>query len=818
MIKKLILSAFAIFCSAGMLMAQSTMSDQQVLDYTKAAVAKGKSHTEIAKELALKGVTRTQAERVKKLYESQQNQKEGTNKKQTNRQITRNDSTYTQQQQLRTPALTTKIKKPIPAETKDRLVYSDADTTSISENDEVQIFGREIFQNRDLNFMPSENLATPKNYRLGPGDEVIIDIFGANQTTLRDEISPEGSINVDILGPIYLNGLTIEQANNFLKQRLSSIYAGLTSEGEQTDIRLSLGQIRSIMVNVLGEVANPGTYNISSFSTVLHALYTAGGVMGVGSLRDIKVVRNGKTVSSVDIYDLLINGSRQNDIRLEEGDVILVPAYKCLVEARGKVKRPMFFEMKEGESLEALINYAGGYESNAYTQSLTVIRQNGKEYEVCSVDNNEYGTFALKNGDEVEVGELLSRFNNRVKIDGAVYRKGLYQLGGKVTTVKSLIEKADGLLPEAFTTRAILHREKTDRSLEVVSVDLAGILNGTAPDIPLRNNDVLFVPSIYDLKDQGTLTIYGEVAKPGVFKYAENTTLEDLILQAGGLLESASTAQVDVARRVKNTNSLTAQSEIAETYSFSLKNGFVIEGEPGFILKPYDEVFVRTSPSYSEQQHVTVTGEVNFTGQFAMSEREQRISSIIKRAGGITDFAYTRGARLARRMTEEEITRAKEKLETLEQSGDSLKLDKKIEEYYYVGINLDKALANPGSDYDIVLHDGDRIEIPTYNNTVKISGTVLYPNTVTYDKKLSINDYIKMAGGYAQDANKKKVYVISMNGMVSKGRKHMDIEPGSEIVVPMKKKRPNTLQETMAIATTATSLATTIAAITALFK
>lgn len=818
MIKKLILSAFAIFCSAGMLMAQSTMSDQQVLDYTKAAVAKGKSHTEIAKELALKGVTRTQAERVKKLYESQQNQKEGTNKKQTNRQIARNDSTYTQQQQLRTPALTTKIKKPIPAETKDRLVYSDADTTSISENDEVQIFGREIFQNRDLNFMPSENLATPKNYRLGPGDEVIIDIFGANQTTLRDEISPEGSINVDILGPIYLNGLTIEQANNFLKQRLSSIYAGLTSEGEQTDIRLSLGQIRSIMVNVLGEVANPGTYNISSFSTVLHALYTAGGVMGVGSLRDIKVVRNGKTVSSVDIYDLLINGSRQNDIRLEEGDVILVPAYKCLVEARGKVKRPMFFEMKEGESLEALINYAGGYESNAYTQSLTVIRQNGKEYEVCSVDNNEYGTFALKNGDEVEVGELLSRFNNRVKIDGAVYRKGLYQLGGKVTTVKSLIEKADGLLPEAFTTRAILHREKTDRSLEVVSVDLAGILNGTAPDIPLRNNDVLFVPSIYDLKDQGTLTIYGEVAKPGVFKYAENTTLEDLILQAGGLLESASTAQVDVARRVKNTNSLTAQSEIAETYSFSLKNGFVIEGEPGFVLKPYDEVFVRTSPSYSEQQHVTVTGEVNFTGQFAMSEREQRISSIIKRAGGITDFAYTRGARLARRMTEEEITRAKEKLETLEQSGDSLKLDKKIEEYYYVGINLDSALANPGSDYDIVLHDGDRIEIPTYNNTVKISGTVLYPNTVTYDKKLSINDYIKMAGGYAQDANKKKVYVISMNGMVSKGRKYMDIEPGSEIVVPMKKKRPNTLQETMAIATTATSLATTIAAITALFK
>ncbi|MDD6472904.1 MAG: SLBB domain-containing protein [Bacteroidales bacterium] len=818
MIKKLILSAFAIFCSAGMLMAQSTMSDQQVLDYTKAAVAKGKSYTEIAKELALKGVTRTQAERVKKLYESQQDQKEGTNKKQTNRQITRNDSTYTQQQQLRTPALTTKIKKPIPAETKDRLVYSDADTTSTSENDEVQIFGREIFQNRDLNFMPSENLATPENYRLGPGDEVIIDIFGANQTTLRDDISPEGSINVDILGPIYLNGLTIEQANTFLKQRLSSIYAGLTSEGEQTDIRLSLGQIRSIMVNVLGEVANPGTYNISSFSTVLHALYTAGGVMGVGSLRDIKVVRNGKTVSSVDIYDLLINGSRQNDIRLEEGDVILIPAYKCLVEARGKVKRPMFFEMKEGESLEALINYAGGYDSDAYTQSLTVIRQNGKEYEVYSVDNNEYGTFVLKNGDEVEVGELLSRFNNRVKIDGAVYRKGLYQLGGKVTTVKSLIEKADGLLPEAFTTRAILHREKTDRSLEVLSVDLAGILNGTAPDIPLRNNDVLFVPSIYDLKDQGTLTIYGEVAKPGVFKYAGNTTLEDLILQAGGLLESASTAQVDVARRVKNTNSLTAQSEIAETYSFSLKNGFVIEGEPGFILKPYDEVFVRTSPSYSEQQHVTVTGEVNFTGQFAMSEREQRISSIIKRAGGITDFAYTRGARLARRMTEEEITRAKEKLETLEQSGDSLKLDKKIEEYYYVGINLDKALANPGSDYDIVLRDGDRIEIPTYNNTVKISGTVLYPNTVTYDKKLSINDYIKMAGGYAQDANKKKVYVISMNGMVSKGRKYMDIEPGSEIVVPMKKKRSNTLQETMAIATTATSLATTIAAITALFK
>lgn len=819
MIRKLILSVFAIFCFAGMLLAQSTMSDQQVLDYTKAAIAKGVPQTEIAKELALKGVTRAQLERVKKLYESQKGKEEDPKKKQAKRQTEQNDSTDTKQQS-RTPALTTRIKKPIPAETKDRLVYSkvELDTTSTSQDDEIQIFGREIFQNRDLNFKPSENLATPKNYRLGPGDEVIIDIFGANQTTLRDEISPEGSINVDILGPIYLNGLTIEQANTFLKQRLSSIYAGLTSEGEQTDIRLSLGQIRSITVNVLGEVANPGTYNISSFSTVLHALYTAGGVMGVGSLRDIKVVRNGKVVSSVDIYDLLINGSRQDDIRLEEGDVILVPAYKSLVEARGKVKRPMFFEMKEGESLEALVNYAGGYDQNAYTQSITVIRQNGKEYEVYSVDNNEYSTFALKNGDEVEVGELLSRFNNRVRIDGAVYRKGLYQLGGKVTTVKSLVERADGLLPEAFTTRAILHREKTDRSLEVLSVNLAGILNGTAPDIPLRNNDVLFVPSIYDLKDQGTLTINGEVANPGVFKYAENTTLEDLILQAGGLLESASTAQVDVARRVKNTNSLTAQSEIAKTYSFSLKNGFVIEGEPGFVLQPYDEVFVRTAPSYSEQQHVTVTGEVNFTGEFAMSEREQRISSIIKRAGGITDFAYTKGARLARRMTEKEIERAKEKLENLEQSGDSLKLDKKIEEYYYVGINLDKALANPGSDYDIVLRDGDRIEVPTYNNTVKISGTVLYPNTVTYDKKLSINDYIKMAGGYAQDASKKKVYVISMNGMVSKGRKYMKIEPGSEIVVPLKKKRPNTLQETMAIATTATSLATTIAAITALFK
>lgn len=798
--KSLTLLAF-IFCWGLTASAQSTMTDEQVLEYVQSGLAAGKSQKAMMNELVLKGVDRAQAERVKRLYESRKN----------GQSRTIAEVGTTRSHAMSNPSET--------AAEDDPLVTENSIDEKEIEDASSQIFGRNIFRNKNLNFAPSENLATPRNYRLGPGDEVIIDIFGANQTTLRSTISPEGSINVDVLGPLYLSGMTIEEANSYLKKRLAGIYAGLNNSGARSDIRLSLGQIRSIQINILGDVEYPGTYTLSSFSTVFHALYKAGGIKDPGSLRNIKVNRNGRTIATVDVYEFLMNGNRSGDIRLDEGDVILVPPYTTLVSIKGKVKRPMRFELKEGENLKKLLNYAGGFAQSAYTNSVTIIRQTGKEYEVKTVDDMEFASFEMKDGDEVEVGELLSRFENRIKIEGAVYRAGLYQLSGELNTVSKLIKKADGLLPEAFTKRAVLHRERPDRSLEVLSVDVEGILAGTRPDVVLRNNDVLFIPSIYDLKDQGILTISGEVASPGIFPYAANTTLEDLVLQAGGLLESASSARVDVTRRIKDSYAMKADKHLSEVFSFALKDGFVIEGEPGFVLEPYDEVIVRKSPSYHSQMNVYVSGESNFTGQFPLTEKEERLTDLLKKAGGLTDFAYVKGARLVRRINQEERRRMESVMTALKQSSDSINASQlDFGDVYYVGINLDKAIEQPGSHYDIVLREGDHLEIPQYNSTVRISGAVISPNTVTYMPKMTAKEYINEAGGYAENAKKRKAYVIHMNGHISRVKRSTTIDPGSEIIVPTREKSKWNLQNTLSIATTSASLATMIASIANILK
>lgn len=797
MIKKIIAYCLLSLCFVCTIVAQSTMTDQQVLEYVKSGIQAGKNQKVLAQELALRGVTQAQAERVKKLYESTSTPEYTRDNADRLHSTTRKDGGNRDNQESE---------------------YEEVSTEDIKITSS-KVFGQDIFNKRNLSFAPNENMATPRNYQLGPGDEVIIDIFGANQTTMRSTISPEGSINVDVLGPLYLNGMTIEDANTFLKKKLAGIYAGLGSNGSNSDIRLSLGHIRSIQINILGEVQAPGTYEVSSFSTVFHALYKAGGIKEQGSLRNIKLVRNGHTISTIDVYDFLMNGNRKSDLRLEEGDVILVPTYSNLVNIKGKIKRPMFFELKNGESLKKLIDYAGGFAQSAYSNSITVIRQNGKEFEVQTVDKADYNNFTMKDGDEVEVGGLLSRFENRIEIKGAVYRAGVYQLNDKISTVRKLIFKADGLLPEAFTSRAILHREKLDRTLEVLSVDIDGIMKGTSPDIELRNNDILFIPSIYDLKDRGTLSISGEVAAPGVFPFAENTTIEDLVLQAGGLLESASTARIDVSRRVKNSSSNEAGDKLGEMFSFSLKDGFVIEGQPGFVLEPYDEVYVRRSPSYHTQQNIAINGEVNFTGTFTMTNKNEHLTDLVKKAGGVTKFAYVKGARLERRINDDERRRMQDILKSMNQGNDSIsQAQLNLGDTYYVGINLDKALAEPGGQHDLVLREGDNLIVPTYNNTVRISGAVTSPNTITYVSKLKVKDYIEEAGGYSEKAKKSRAYIVHMNGHISKARKNANVEPGSEIIVPIKQRNPNNLQNILGIATTSASLATMIASIANILK
>lgn len=815
-IKKYLFStALLIAVSMSTVYAQGTMTDKQVLEYAKKAIKSGKDQNSIVKELATRGVTRQQAERVKKLYEEEQKKAQDENSKDEKLKNDKKPSkrnANTLSQNSRTQGQGQDTRQYVNNE-------MDEDEYLYEEEEEDSIFGRNIFRNRTLNFAPSDNLATPRNYALGPGDEVIIDIFGANQTQLRETISPEGSINVDVLGPIYLNGMTVEEANTFLKKRLAAIYAGLNRKGS-TDIRLTLGEIRTIQINILGDVANPGTYTLSSLATVFHALYRAGGIVGTGTLRNILVSRNGRTVGKVDVYDFLMNGSRKSDIRLQEGDVILVKPYEILVNVDGKVKRPMYYEMKEGESMKSLLDYAGGFAQGAYNKNVTVVRQNGRQYEVCTVDEFDYSTFHLMDGDSVRVGALLSRFENRIEIKGAVYKEGLYQLG-VVNSVHDLVNKADGVLPEAFLSRAVLHRERPDRSLEVLSVDLQGILDGTSPDIPLRNNDILFIPSKYDLQDLGTLEINGEVTNPGTFPYSDNTTIEDLVLLAGGLTDAASLARVDVARRISDNTSTKSSNKIAEHFSFSMKKGFVVDGQPGFTLKPYDVVTVRRSPGYHEQQFVKISGEANYTGDFPIIEKGMRLSQLVEMAGGPTDNAYIKGARLERVMTLQEQQKLNEIVTSMRNSGDKDTINAgsiDIGETYYVGINLEKAIANPGSNDDVVLRAGDILDIPLYSNVVRISGAVISANTIAYEEGKKAKWYIENAGGYADNARKRRAYVIEMNGHIKKLKKRSKVEPGSEIIVPQKIDKPGALQNILSIASTSASMATMLATIYNIIK
>lgn len=782
-------------CATSKMYAQMKMTDQQVIEYVKQATQEGKEQKQIAAELARRGVTREQAERIKKQYEQQM----GT------------DAANMQGTELNEARLR--------EETQDETtVLTDNQPTTEELAQEDQVFGRNIFNTRNLTFEPNSNMATPPNYQLGPGDEVIIDIWGASQTSIRQTITPDGTINMQELGPIYLSGMTVEEANRFLKNKLGTVFSN-----ENNQIRVTLGNTRTIQINIMGEVVQPGTYALSAFSTVFHALYRAGGVNDIGSLRNVQLVRNGKKIAAVDVYDFIMQGKIKDDIRLQEGDVIIVPAYDMLVKMSGNVKRPMRFEMKKDETLAALIKYAGGFNADAYSKSVRMVRQNGMEYEVKTVDEMDYSVCQLRDGDVVTVGAILNRFTNKVEIKGAVYRPDIYALDGKVNTVRALIEKAQGLMDDAFTNRAVLQRQRDDLTSEIVSVDVKALMNGTIPDIPLRKNDILYIPSIHDLQDLGSVTIYGEVTKPDEYPYADNMTLEDLIIQAGGLKEAASTVRVDVSRRIKDTKSVNSTDSIGQMFSFALKDGFVIDGQPGFVLQPYDQVFVRRSPGYQTQQNVSIQGEVIFGGTYTLTSKAERLSDLVKKAGGVTNSAYVRGAKLIRVAIDEEKKRMQDVVKLMgrelgENAIDSLGLQ--VDNQFSVGIDLEAALANPGGDADLVLREGDVLNIPEYVNTVKINGAVMMPNTVSYRKGEKVSYYLSQAGGYSQHAKKSKKFIIYMNGQVAKvkGSGKNQIEPGCEIIVPNKKQSKANIGNILGYATSFSSLATMAATIVSLFK
>ena len=680
-----------------------------------------------------------------------------------------------------------------------------------------KVFGRDIFNKEDLTFEPVMNIATPQSYVVGPGDEVKVDIYGASQKSSTYTVTPDGDIVIDGYGPINISGLTVKQANARIRSTLGSRYSS-------SSIKMTLGQTRTITVNVMGEVQTPGTYTLSAFASVFHALYMAGGVSSIGTLRNIKVFRNGKEISVVDVYDYILNGKLSGNVRLQDNDVIVVGPYECIVDIAGKVKRPMYYEMKKTESVQTLLKYAGYFAGDAYTKSVRVIRKNGSRYGVFNVQEFDMNSFHLADGDSVTVDSIIPRYENMVEVKGAVFRPGMYQLGGNITTVRSLIESADGLTEDAFTNRGVIHRMKEDRTLKVISVDVQGIIDGRVADIPLKNEDVLFIPSKSERQENRTITIHGEVLYPGVYKYADNETLEDFVVQAGGLKESASTVKVDVSRRVSNRKALTRDSVIAKTYSFALKDGFVVDGQPGFTLEPYDEVYVRKSPSYTIQQNVSIEGEVNFPGTYALTKSESRLSDIVRASGGTNKLAYVKGARLERRITPEERTRMEQVLKmaqfqskTEEDTIDVSKLD--LGDTYYVGIQLDKALEAPGSDYDLTLREGDKIIVPEYTNTVKVSGNVLYPNTVAYKKGKGARYYVNQAGGWGIRAKKGSTYIVHMNGTVNQMGKGEKPTPGSEVIVPTKpKSEVNKLQMWLAIGSSTAAIATMLVSIVNLSK
>ena len=701
-------------------------------------------------------------------------------------------------------------------------------------------FGGDIFYNkkRRLTFEPNLNIATPKNYILGPGDLVYVDVYGQSEKYYESIVTADGFILLDNVGPINISGKTIEEAENIIRSRLSTFYTDLKGPNPQTFMQLTLGNVRTIKVHLVGELRLPGTFTLSAFSTVFNALYAAGGPNDNGSMRSIKVVRNGKVVSILDIYDFLINGNASLNFKLQDQDVILVDPFLARVTVMGEVKRPKIFEVKENETFDQLLEYAGGFTDEAFKDRISVTRITGKEKAVSDIFNEQFSIFTVKGGDQYTVGKVLNRFSNRVQIKGAVFREGNFALTDGLT-LGQLIKNADGIRGEAYLERASILRTYDDLSTEVISVNLREILSGNKSDIPLQREDVVRISSIYDLQEEFYVQITGEVKKPGTYPYSKQMTVEDLIILAGGLRESASSKDIEIARRAQDTNVGT----FSELIPVSIGVDLTIQENP-IPLNPYDNVIVRRKPNFTLDRLVQVEGQVNSPGIFSVTNAEERVSDLIKRAGGLTSYAYPKGATLIRRTeffeTESEQLRRQRNLQDLQvklqsdpnnTEAQELLLERlfkdlgntptdvtegavatqskreslagiaetksglgeiKIKQREAVAIDLESILKNPGSDKDLILEEGDIISIPRQLQTVRLRGDVVYPATVRYEKERGMKYYVNRAGGYDIRANRKRTYVVYANGEVArtKGflgiRSYPSIEPGAEVIVPSK--------------------------------
>lgn len=784
--------------------AQAQMSDSQIVDYVKRQSEAGKDQTQIAKDLVGRGVSMQQLQSLKARYEQMQGAAQtATQGDDFDRMRRNNGETRQGQQPLTEPAA-----RPM---TDRELISNILTMPEVERTDTMRIFGHDIFRSDNLSFEPNVNIATPASYTLGPGDEVVLDIYGASQVSGSFKVSPDGSITIPNEGPVSVAGLTVAQAQAKVRRQIGGHY-------QDSQIKLTVGQTRTIIVSVMGEVEKPGTYTLSAFATVFNALYLAGGVNSIGTMREVKVSRNGRIITSVDIYDYIVNGRLTGNIMLRDNDVIMVGPYQNLVKVEGRVRRPMYYEMKKQESLQTLLKFAGGFTGDAYKEKVRVERKSNDGLTVHNVDEWDFTTFQTEDGDVCVIAPVIERYKNTVTVKGAVFRKGQYKLGGTVNSVKTLVEQAGGLLEQAYTTRAVLHRLRPDRTLQTMSVNLAAIMDGTQPDVVLQNEDELIISSLEEQNKERSLSIYGEVYKGGTYKYSDGETVEDLITEAGGLRESASLLNVEVARRIMSAEDNPTGKSMAKIYRLTLRDGLAIEGETGFKLRPYDIVTIHRSPDYREQRTVNVAGEVRYGGAYIIESKEERLTDILNRAGGMTANAYVDGVQIIRRVSEKEREIQLKKLEVAKSETDSLDIMKTLgKTSYNVGIDLRKALANPGSASDIVMQEGDSIYVPQLNNVVKISGEVLFPNTVAYEKGRSATFYLNQAGGVSRTGKRSLAYIVYPNGQVSKVSKGK-ILPGCEIVVPTKpEKKIDTTRTSMWLAL-ASSVATIAAVLITALK
>ncbi len=790
------------------------MSDAQIRQFLNQVRSSGLSEDQIEQIATARGMKPSEAQKLRQRVERLKGQQDNNRNRQQDRGRTVNipdDETIRRERQAR------QGREPEPDEIPIDQLSEEREQTR------KRIFGASLFANSNLTFEPNLRMATPVDYQIGPDDEILIDIYGYSEASYALTVSPEGTINIPMVGVVSVAGATMEQASSRIRARLANIYSGIRTGA--TSVSISLGDIRSIRVILTGEVVKPGTYTLPSVATVFNALYASGGPTINGSFRTVQVIRGGAVLATLDVYDFLLYGSLKNNFRLQDQDVIRIPVYRTRVTVNGETKREGIFEMIPGETLQDLINFAGGFNEQAYKARVKVLKNTDTERRIADVTSEQFGTYQPESGDEFFIDRILDRFKNRVQVEGAVFRPGAYELSAGLT-LSQLIGKAEGLKEDAFLNRGYITRIKDNLTTELISFNTGDVVNGRVADIPLKREDIVTIPSIFELKEEYKLTINGEVRNPGTFDYAENTTLEALIIMAGGLKESATPKRIEVARRIRTSNTLSDTTVTAHVFNVNVDRDLK-EATGNFVLMPFDIVSVRSSPGYQEQKTVKIEGEVLFPGVYTITNKDERISDLIGRAGGLTTNAYREGASLKRvpvKEFESDVEKENYKLQQFQSlqkaANDSVEIDVKDATVRndYVGIDLPRILRNPHARYDLLLEDGDVLYIPKELQTVRVSGEVLSPSSVVYARNKGFKTYVRESGGFSPRALKKRAYIIYANGGVSSTKKFLffndfpDVKPGAEIFVPVKEERNNRLStsEIVAISTGLATIATLV--------